>query len=98
MTPKTLFKNFVPTDSLQIYANSLVGQITQKAPYDSITFSCIEKINDSYLCRIEIVSALGRFIGIGSAGKSHIALERAKQKVNWQISKWLKKRVFHNLF
>lgn len=86
------YLNFNPTDSFQLYADSLIGRLLNLAPSDSVGHASIEKLGNKsgamYACRIEIISAVERFNAFIESTNPKAALEEARRRIMRQLSKW----------
>ena len=82
------FRNFKASESLYVYANTMLAQLAELVPADSTVLATLAKDLGNYICRIEIFSQSGKFAANAQNEDPINALNEIDTKVKEIISKW----------
>lgn len=86
------FRNFVPSNDLETYANARLSWISEFVPsYSSITAD-MEKSGVGYRLQLKIASPNESFSVEALANDAKTAIDRLEKRIGLSLSEWHKKR------
>jgi hypothetical protein len=92
MFEKFHFRKFNPTEDIILYANTMLAQVMELAPADSICHATMVRVGNNYLSHIEIASSSGVFTADSKAQNPRVGVDILDERIRQRIKDWQNNR------